>query len=241
MDILIVGAPRTGTTLFAAMIGSHPEISILNEEKSNAWRKALGRKHQGLKLCIPNQIELDRKSEKAEHGELKRQILKTVAEFALWDAGPRKAWGEERIDATIAQFLKLDDPRVMAILRGPEQAVASMQKRGGQPLTEAFFRWLRAVEIMETLREEAPKRFAVVGFERLVSDPEEVLRACAKWLGVDYAPAMLNAYTPLYKMDKIDAEKAGEEDAEFRKRLADAFPQHWKAYKKLKKRALGGT
>ena len=241
MEILIVGAPRTGTTLFAAMIGSHPDISMLNEEKSNAWRKALGRKHQGLKLCIPNQIELDRKSEKSDHGALKQRILKAHGDFDAWNAGPQKAWGEERIDATIAQFLKLDDPRVMAILRSPEQAVASMQKRGGQPLTESLYRWLRAVEIMEALQNDAPKRFAVVGFERLVSDPEEVLSACAKWLGIDYAPAMLNAYTPLYKMDKIDAEKAGEEDAEFRKRLAEAFPQHWKTYKKLKKKALGGA
>jgi hypothetical protein len=213
----------------------------LNEEKSNAWRKVLGRKHLGLKLCIPNQIELDRKSEKSDHGALKRRILKAVGDFGPWDAGPQKAWGEERIDATIAKFLELDDPRVMAILRAPEQAVASMQKRGGQPLTESLYRWLRAIEIMEALREEAPKRFALVGFERLVSAPEEVLRACAKWLGIDFAPAMLNAYTPLYKMDKIDAEKAGEEDAAFRKHLAAAFPEHWKAYKKLQKKILGGA
>lgn len=241
MQITIIGAPRSGTTLFAAMIGSHPEVSILNEDKSGAWRRALGRPHLGVKLCVPNQSEASEAARLAARQRLEPEIAGRLGAFAAWDQGKAEAWHEPFAGELLEDFLAGEDARVMATLRAPERVVGSIQKRGGQPLAEALYRWLRALEIMQAVKQSAPDRFALVAFERLVSAPEPVLRACARWLGIEFHPAMLTADTPFYGMSEIDAAKAGTADNAFRTTLAETFPQHWAMYAALRNEALGGA
>ncbi len=238
MQITLIGAPRSGTTLFASMIGSHPEISILNEDKSGAWRLALGRRHLGVKLCVPNQSELSAAAASQARGRLGALIRQAVPAFSSWDQGQTEAWQEPPADELLEAFLAREDTRVMATLRAPERVVSSIQKRGGQPLAEALYRWLRALEIMRALAEQVPERFALVGFERLVSDPEAALRACCSWLDVDFAPAMLTGDTPFYRMREIDPAKAGAQDTAFQTQLAESFPEHWRSYEKLRADSL---
>ena len=240
MNILIIGAPRSGTTLFATMIGSHPDISILNEVKSGAWQRALGRRHLGVKLCVPNHLEEDTTDRAWRRPGLKRLVEAEAKHFKAWDQEIDAAKKESMASGTLQQFLKMPESRVLAILRAPERSVASMQKRGGQPFDQALYRWLRGVEIAHNLMARAPERIAVVGFERLVQAPKEVMRACCDWLGVDYAPAMLNPHTPYYKMDAIDAGKAGTQDDAFRAQIQKSCPDQWTAYQRLLENALGG-
>jgi Sulfotransferase family len=44
--LLIIGAPRSGTTLLATMISRHTEIAVLNEDKGWALRRVLGKTHR---------------------------------------------------------------------------------------------------------------------------------------------------------------------------------------------------
>lgn len=243
MQITIIGAPRSGTTLFAAMIGSHPEVSILNEDKTGAWRRALGRPNLGVKLCVPNQTERSPAARDVARRRLEPEIAQRLGGFAAWDLGKSQAWHEPFAGETLDDFLATagEEARVLATLRSPERVVGSIQKRGGQPLGEALYRWLRTVEILHELSEAAPERVALVAFERLVSAPEPVLRACADWLGLAFHPAMLTADTPFYGMSEIDAEKAGTADNAFRTTLAQSFPAQWQAYAMLRNGALGGA
>ncbi|HEX2228509.1 MAG TPA: sulfotransferase, partial [Candidatus Binatia bacterium] len=59
--LLILGAPRSGTTLLATMISRHTEIGILNEDRGWAMRRLLGKTVVGNKRCVPNQIELKKR------------------------------------------------------------------------------------------------------------------------------------------------------------------------------------
>ncbi|MEX0921873.1 MAG: sulfotransferase [Rhodovibrionaceae bacterium] len=239
MELTIIGAPRSGTTLFAAMIASHPEVSILNEDKTGAWRQALGGKHLGVKLCVPNQTERSAAEAEAARARLQALAAREAPRFSAWDRGRSEAWQEPLAAELLNDFLAREETRVLATLRAPERVVDSIQQRGGQPLAEALLRWLRALEIMGSLAETAPERFALVGFEQLVSDPERVLRACCAWLGLGFHAAMLTGETPFYHLQEIDPAKAGEADTAFQAQMAESFPEHWKTYESLRAGGLG--
>ena len=51
--LLLLGAPRSGTTLLATMISRHSEIAIINEDRSWATRRTLGKAAVGNKRCVP--------------------------------------------------------------------------------------------------------------------------------------------------------------------------------------------
>ena len=59
--LLLLGAPRSGTTLLATMISRHSEIAIMNEDRGWAMRRILGKAVVGNKRCVPNQIELKKR------------------------------------------------------------------------------------------------------------------------------------------------------------------------------------
>jgi len=60
--LLIIGAPRSGTTLLAAMIGAHSKVAMLIEDRFFSIKKLTGKEVLANKLCIPHQLEIDRKS-----------------------------------------------------------------------------------------------------------------------------------------------------------------------------------
>jgi hypothetical protein len=52
-NLLVIGPPRSGTTLLAAILSCHSEICILMEEFRGSSRLILSKKIKGVKLCIP--------------------------------------------------------------------------------------------------------------------------------------------------------------------------------------------
>jgi len=60
-NLLVVGAPRSGTTLLAAMIGRHSEVAMLSEHLGFAVKDVISKPIAGNKLCIPNHIEIHEK------------------------------------------------------------------------------------------------------------------------------------------------------------------------------------
>lgn len=57
----MVGAPRTGTTLLANVLGAHPRIAMFDEEFHGAARFVIGNKIPAVKLCTPSQIQFTKK------------------------------------------------------------------------------------------------------------------------------------------------------------------------------------
>jgi len=58
---LLLGASRGDTTILAAALGAHPDVAMLDQDMNGAFNKIIGGKIPGVKLCVPNHIELDKK------------------------------------------------------------------------------------------------------------------------------------------------------------------------------------
>jgi len=192
--LLLIGAPRSGTTLLATMIGRHTEVGMVNEDVTGRGiRKVLGKQISGNKLCVPNQIRLARRHFFAATA-LKK--LGLVAE------APKSKY-------SIQDYLDLPNLKLIAIIRGGG-SISSMMVRGRQRLRKAARRWAEAIETIEKIKRQYGERVLVVNFEDLLLEPEAVLRQVCAFLNLTFQEPMLHASedNPYYPGAKLDAEKA---------------------------------
>ena len=193
--LLVLGAPRSGTTLLAACLGRHSDVSMLNEDFGRAVRKLVGTRVVGNKLCVPNQIEW------AQRGH---PWLRELRKHGIREDEPLSAF-------SVRDYLSWPNARVVGIVRDGESVVSSIVSRGGQPLDVAVGRWARALAVLEAVRQAAPEQLLLVSFRGLVSAPEATLRRVAGHLGLSFEDRMLEGYafTPLYRgASRIDARRA---------------------------------
>src|SRR5215471_12149239 len=114
MYLLIVGAPRSGTTLLATMIGMHSDVAMLIEDRFFGIKKLTGKKVLANKLCIPIQIEMNKRS------DFFRQRLQRL--------GYLKNYTTSKFN--IQDYLKLEGIKIITIVRESGDVVNSIMKRG---------------------------------------------------------------------------------------------------------------
>jgi hypothetical protein len=225
--LLIVGPPRSGTTLLASMVGRHDEVSMLIEDEGWAITKLVSKAVAANKLCIPNQIELQRRA--------------TLVETVLRKLGLRPPGPTSR--RCIEDYLGLEGIRILAILRDGNAVISSIMRRGNQSLATASHRWTRAVDIVHALKQRLPDAVMVVSYERLVAKPEQSMREIARFLGLPFEPAMLEGYkyNPIYPGETgIDAERAQRHTRErIDYDLPSRYPEAVRRYRELV--AAGGA
>ena len=211
--LLILGSPRSGTTLLTAMLGCHSKIAILSENYPCTEFKVVGKQIKGNKLCIPNQIEL-------KHGLLTKVIdilvtlyqrvgnlIKNILNMRTPIARGRKARLSIRDYENVASNLV-----IIGIIRSPKDVVSSIYKRGQQSKRTAEYRWRRAIEVLYELycdRSESTD-LLIVHYNQLVEKPELVMKRCLNILDCEYEDSVLTGYlhTPQYKGRKgIDKNK----------------------------------
>jgi hypothetical protein len=218
--LLILGAPRSGTTLLATMISRHTEIAVLNEDKGWALRRVLGKTVVGNKRCIPNQIELKRR------GPLHFRFLK--------DLGLAKEY--QSSEYSIEDYLTLPNIKIVGLIRGGNDVISSVMGRSEKGFRGASYRWCRAVEIIHELARRVPETVLVVSFESLVLRPKQNMERVAAFLNVEYQDRMLEGpeYNPWYpeagmNYDKVD--RAKREKIDFN--LPRRFPAVYRKYENL--------
>jgi hypothetical protein len=218
--LLIIGAPRTGTTLLATMISRHTEIAVLNEDKGWSMRKLLGKVIVGNKRCIPNQIEIKRRS------RLNSRLWKKM--------GVAKEYQSSQF--SIEDYLTLPHIKVIGIIREGNDAILSGMRRGKKSFRGAAYRWCRAIEIIHELTVRFPEAVLVVSFEDLVVHPKENMERVAAFLNVDYQDRMLEGpvYNPWYPESGMNEEKINRSQKEkIDYNLAELFPSADAQYRKL--------
>lgn len=182
--LLILGAPRSGTTLLATMIGRHTEIGILNEDHSWAMRRILGRRIVGNKRCIPNQIEMKKRS------LFHLRVFKTIG------------WAKEyqSSEYSIEDYLSLPGIRVVGLIRDGNDVISSVMNRSEKRFRVASYRWRRSVDIIHELKTRYSEIVLVISFEDLVVNPQASMERIAAFLGVEYQERMLEGprYNPWY-------------------------------------------
>lgn len=208
--LLVLGAPRSGTTLLTAMIGRHDDIAMLNEDLLGTMRKVIGKPVVGNKLCVPNQIELRKRG-------------------AAWVRKlQRKGYLQYRPASSISieDYMAREPLKLVAIIRDAESVVSSIMGRGQKSYELAVYRWRRSIEVIHELNERWPERLFLLTFEQLVSDPERAMRGVAEHLGVEYQRKMLEGYafTPIYENNGIDSGRARKrESADIRNTLGNRY------------------
>lgn len=219
--VLLIGAPRTGTTLLATMVGRHTEVGIVNEDVTGRGIDAvLGKQLTGNKLCVPNQIRLNRRSFAGERF-LKR--LGFVAE------APKSRY-------SIRDYLELPNLKVLAIIRDGTDSVSSMMARGKDRLKKAARRWGEAIETIYELKQHYSDRVLVVSFDELLLYPDKVMGRVCEFLGLIFQERMLDGYkyNPYYPETELKTEKAhGEKQPHVQFCVSDLVPPAHAKYQEL--------
>ena len=243
--MLVLGAPRSGTSLLAAMIGSHPDIALLNEELSGASLSIFAKPIKGVKLCAPHQIEIDHSASAQGFASVRGKVrrLTNAARKALGRPQPSGGFRKSALSirdyqAAAERFL------VIGIIRSPEQVIASIMRRGNQSRKTAEYRWSRLIEILHQLATEqrAGSEVTIIRFDRLVTHPERTLRDCLKAVGLEFTESVMEGFrhTRQYQgRTEIDPSKAGPGlEADLQHPLLRADPALAAKYRWLHDRAL---
>jgi hypothetical protein len=199
--VLLIGAPRSGTTLLGTMIGSHSDVGMVNEDVDiRALGRVLGKRLTGVKLCVPNQIRLEKKS------YFGSQFLKKCGFIA---ESPKSYF-------SITEYLLNPNLKVIGIIRDGNDSVHSMMVRGKAKFKKSARRWREAVETIYTINKRSPERILIVAFEDLVLDPRVTLLRACDFLGLAFEDRMLQGHklNPYYPEARLDPDKVYRHDRE---------------------------
>ena len=212
--IIVVGCPRSGTTMLQLMLHAHPRIAIPPETRfvltAYANRRAFGDLGDPARRLALGRWIVDRPETKfadlgldptatlgritAQAGTLGSALGTVFRDYAARFGKPR--WGDKRpsylrnLDVILQLF---PDAQIINIVRDGRDCVASLKEmswhREGLHATVAI--WARAVDDARRAARRLPRdQWHQLRYEDLVADPAgELTRLCA-FLGEDYDPAM---------------------------------------------------
>lgn len=226
--ILVLGTPRSGTTLVSSAIGAHEKICLLDEEFHMAAARVAGGKKGAVKLCIPNHIQMKRKWKWWWTPIRFNGFLRKRVHYAL----PRSYY-------SLSDYLQQFDCRIVCILREPVKALAALDRRGHLELSRALRVMNQAYDIYAQLLDVAPDQVAFLSFDRFLQDPEgQCLRIC-DFVGETFSPEMLEApkRNKRYQGKSFDQAKVGSEEYDFNS-LGAGVVSLIRRYQDLKKRII---
>ena len=204
--ILLLGASRGGTTLLAAALGAHSRIAMLDEDMGLALNRITGGKIPAVKLCVPNQIELQRRWHWIyAPGMLTGSLRKSL----FMSRVPKSRYA-------IRDYDRLGTVRHVCILRHPAGVIGAIQAREKRSAKVAQYRYRRHLQIFQSLLDDPAYQPVLVSFEALVRQPETILAALCRALGLEFEAIMLDApiRNSRYPSDGFDASKADYDEAE---------------------------
>ena len=178
MYLLIVGAPRSGTTLLASMIGMHSDVAMLIEDRWFSIKKLTGKKVLANKLCIPIQLDFTKRA---------TYFTRLMKKLGSYQNYPASKYNME-------DYLQLEGLKVITLIRDKDDVVNSIMKRGRKEKIIAEKRWKMAMQIMHRLNTEHADKTVTVSYEDLVGEPERLLKKLSDFIGIDFQPQMLEGY-----------------------------------------------
>jgi hypothetical protein len=197
--LVVVGAPRSGTTLVATALAAHPAVSMLMEDGDGAVFRLIGGKLPAVKLCTPNQIDLDHR---------RHWTYRLVG----WNGWLRKRIGHRPplSRLSLREMAARATLIVVAVLRDPAANLEAISRRSGRNERAGRDILRRTYDVYERLPKELGIEPHFVSFDRLVRDPEAGLRRLCERLGLPFSAAMLDAprLNPVYPEATFRADRA---------------------------------
>jgi hypothetical protein len=203
----VVGAARSGTTLLGAMLGAHPELTMIADsgfvpklaetirsEPVTAERvvKVMAAAHPLEELGL-SEPELEAKIERLEEvkaASVLREFYGTLAERS-----GTSRWGDET-PAYLKRMRRiqraLNEAHFIHVIRDGRDTAAA--KPGGLDPGKALVigqRWERKIASARQ-QQHLIDQYIEVRYEELVADPEAILRQVCEFIELDFEPSMVN-------------------------------------------------
>ena len=235
--IVVLGAPRSGTTYLRNILDSHPDVSISNEVRLLEWL------HRALAATQDDRALLADRDDfvaflHAELPALVRRYYAARAPAARWwgDKNPHYAEHEGTLRTLASVFPR---SRFVHIVRDPRAVVASLLKKrheDGRPWTKPE----EAHVLVGTHLEVAarfgatmpPDRYRLLRYEDLVEDDEAAARGLFAWLGIPFHDAVAQlcraqaVQRTAFSGPTSDLANAGRRDSAIAAWLAAVPPAH---------------
>ncbi|TCI04451.1 sulfotransferase [Corallincola luteus] len=233
--LLIVGAPRSGTTMLASMIGAHPDIAVAIETSDMAFCRIVGKAVVGNKLCIPNQLDFAEQLGFNRRYRWRRMLRSVWQTVTLSDTPPDEFFAGSAYP--LEKYLALPNLHVIGIIRHADDVISSMLKRGGITEEKARHRWSRAIEIMSALNDKAEHNL-IIDYNELLFSPGKQMDRVAEFLGQEPSASMAEGYlaNPIYPDQKgIDTSKARDMHSGSKFGIDSKSPNVWRKFLNLHK------
>jgi hypothetical protein len=197
--LVVLGAPRSGTTLIATALGAHPRIVMLSEECESGVFKIVGGKLRGVKLCIPVHVDLDRHWRVLYEPLRRSRWLRQNVNYRL----PRSR-------LSLREMAERATLIVVGVLRDPGSTIEAITRRTDRNERIARDMLRRTYDVYERLPGELGIEPHFVSFDRFVREPEAALRRLCDRLELAFDPAMLDAprLNPSYPEATFRADRA---------------------------------
>jgi hypothetical protein len=235
--IFVVGAPRSGTTLFQRILDAHPRIGVADE--IIYFDIILNVRQEVPDLKAPGAIDaLFERLPKMDHFHNWNgldEVLSAVRAELLADPDPSYAlffvklmqtyarlrgkvrfgdktpWNVRHLDTIIAMF---PDARIIHLVRDPRANVASRIElpRTSKDVITAAIKWRIDVEAAQRFAaggKAHPGNYLELRYEDLVQEPETWVRKVCTVVGESYDPAMLEYHRSRDVMFKDQSYKEG--------------------------------
>jgi Sulfotransferase family len=205
--VLVVGSPRSGTTLLRDLLRAHPRLTFPQESNvlPALWRlhgePATERRARRLARDLLGSFSTRAWQLDVPFDELVRERTFVGMTAALYEAWARKEgkprWGDKtplyalELPVALAIF---PGAQVVHLVRDGRDVAASLLRQpwGPRNVTSAARLWRRCVETARSDGEPlGPDGYLELRYERLVAEPEEVLRGLCAFLGEEFDPALL--------------------------------------------------
>jgi hypothetical protein len=208
--ILLTGPDRSGTTLLYALLGSHPDVSMVR--RTNMWRWFDGRfgdlaAPHNLDRCLDVMLRYERLDVLEPDEERIRAAFAGGAKTygRLFDIIHRQhaerhgraRWADKSLHTEFHAdrvFAELPGARMVHMVRDPRDRYASIIRRyedRGKGPGAIMGGWLASMRQGERNAARHPARYLFVRYETLARSPETTLRTVCDFLDLDFVPEML--------------------------------------------------
>jgi hypothetical protein len=209
--ILLTGPDRSGTSLLFALLGSHPNISMVR--RTNMFRWFHGRFGDlsdpvNFERCLDTMLRYERLSPlQPDPDRIRREFVAGDHTYGyLFDRlhshhaerMGRPRWGDKSLHTehhAAAVFSEFPDARMIQVMRDPRDRHASVMRRYpdvSRKVGPVTGRWLASERAGGRNLRHYPGRYRLVRYEDLVGDPEGVLADLCDFLDEPYTSAMLS-------------------------------------------------
>jgi hypothetical protein len=193
--LVIVGLPRSGTTLVATVLGAQPRMHFLTDyfpgftdvlsRLRKSWSAPLSQSERRIALAVvrdqflrvrhPVLVKLDSFE---TMDQLHQLVLAELASEADEWVGHKLLMGPELLRSTLSQT----QMRCLLLVRDPRDAALSYFHRTGGGVERYLRNWCETVQLGREL--EGHPRLLRLRFEDLIGSPAATLQKLGAWLGM---------------------------------------------------------